>query len=148
VAGDGEEVGGELDFCHPRPIPSARMMVTMRRRQGSAHHTSSRRRMAESRMGSGCSCVKHYSFFLLPKSFPVVAICCKYKKKGGQRWVPIRIQREKLGKLPGNRSRPDSRITRSESFTVEISYGAARDFFWACAAHDLEAVREAQKKSP
>jgi hypothetical protein len=61
--------------------------------------------------------------------------------------VPIRFPGEKLGKLSGNWSIPVSRITDDGSFTVEISQAQAGHFFWACAAHDLEAVPEAQKKS-
>jgi hypothetical protein len=37
AAGGGEEVGGELDFRLPRPIPSDRTVGTTRQRRGSAH---------------------------------------------------------------------------------------------------------------
>ena len=40
AAGGGEEVGGELDFRHHSPIPSARTAGTTRRRRFSAHTDS------------------------------------------------------------------------------------------------------------
>jgi serine/threonine protein phosphatase PrpC len=54
---------------------------------------------------------------------------------------------EKLGKLSRIRPRAVSENTQDKSFAVEISGPTAGDFFWASAAHHLEAGPEAEKKS-
>jgi hypothetical protein len=41
-----------------------------------------------------------------------------------------------------------SGFARNDNFSLEISQVKPKSFFWALAVHSLEAVSEAQKKSP
>jgi hypothetical protein len=89
TAGGGEEVGGELDFRRPRPIPSARMVVPTARTRGSAHHPGSRCRTAESRCGI-CQWrrrlrTRYFVFlFLLPKRFLRWQCAVNRRKRSGK----------------------------------------------------------------
>jgi hypothetical protein len=61
----------------------------------------------------------------------------KYKQRKGQRCLPIRVSREKLGKLLRNWSRPVSRYVQDVDFTVGKSSPKTDLIFWASAVWDL-----------